>query len=294
MTTYKWLASLVLAAMVPALGAESRCPGNVASLSLRLVNRHQMVVAVFLNHSGPYDFLVDTGMQVTAVDQSLAKELHLQHQGTAVLAGAGFSQSAPIAQLDLLEAGSHAVPDLKVFVYDLQKLHVPGILGEDFLERFDVLIDNAHSLLCLDDSGTMRAELQGPHTALATPTNFGNWRSQLIIVEARLSDATRPVRLLLDSGANGAILYNTSDYLAIPRTGNSQAASADGRQRMFVALQPQNIKIGSVKLFGVPFFSLCGAQKDARAKGFDGILTLALFRRVFIAHADHFAILEPR
>ncbi len=41
-------------------------------------------------------------------------------------------------------------------MYDLQNLHpglnIQGILGEDFLEHFDMLIDNVHSLLCLDDS----------------------------------------------------------------------------------------------------------------------------------------------
>jgi hypothetical protein len=54
------------------------------------------------------------------------------------------------------------------------------------------------------------------------------------------------------------------------------------------------VKIGSLKLSGVPFVSLAGTQKDSRAKGFDGVLTLGLFQRVFIAHADHFAILEPK
>ena len=119
MTSYKWPASLVLATLVPTLGAETRCPGNVASLPFRLVNRHQMIVAVSVNHSGSYDFLLDTGMQVTAVDLSVANELHLQPQGTAAIAGAGFSRSVSIAHLDSLEAGSHAVADSKVLVYDL-------------------------------------------------------------------------------------------------------------------------------------------------------------------------------
>src|SRR4051812_13503848 len=295
MKSYKWLASLVLAITVTALIAETPCPGNVASLSFRLVNRHQMIVAVFLNHSGPYHFLLDTGMQVTAIDLSLASELHLQPQRTGVVAGAGFTQSVSIAQLNLIEAGSHAVADPKVLVYDLQKLHVQGILGEDFLERFDVLIDNVHSLLCLDDSGAMHAEVRGPHTALATPPKLADSLalSTLIMVEVRLTDATRPVRLLLDSGANGAILFNTSDYLALPRTGNLQAASSDGKQRMLLILPPQDVKIGSLKLSGVLFFSLYGAQKDARAKGFDGILTLGLFSRVFICHSERFVVLEP-
>jgi hypothetical protein len=296
MTSYKWLASLVLATMVPTLGAETHCPGNVASLPFRLVNRYQMIVAVSVNHAGPYDFLLDTGMQVTAVDTSLATELHLQPDGGAVVAGAGSSQSASYVQLDLLEAGSHAVSNSRVFVYDLQKLHIQGILGEDFLEHFDMLIDNVHGLICLDETAAMRAGVKGPHIPLvsAAGPEQGSALPDLLIILVRLSDATRSVRLVLDSGANGAILYNTAEYLAPPQRGHIQGTGVDGRQLIFSALPPQDVKIGTLKLRGVPFVSLPRTQQDARAKGFDGDLTLGLFRRVFITHADHFAVLEPR
>jgi hypothetical protein len=297
MTTAKWLASLVVTAtIVPALPAESHCPGNVASLRFRLVNRYQIVLPVSINHSGPYLFLLDTGMQITAVDPSLAAQLHLQPQGTAVVAGTGSRQPASIAQLDLLEAGSHAVANPRVFVYDLKKLHIQGILGEDFLEHFDMLIDNVHGLLCLDDSGALRADVKGPHIALiaqAEPEQ-GSALPDLPIILVRLPDATRPVRLMLDSGANGAILYNTLEYLAPRQRGYLQGTGVDGKQLIFSALPPQNVKIGLLELSGVPFVSLAGTQTDARAKGFDGNLTLGLFRRVFIDHADNFAILEAR
>jgi hypothetical protein len=36
------------------------------------------------------------------------------------------------------------------------------------------------------------------------------------------------------------------------------------------------------------------ARKDFWMTEFDGLLTTDLFRRVFISHADHFAVLEPR
>src|SRR5271154_2934520 len=111
MSTFKWFASLVLAAtIVPALPAEPHCPGNVASVPLRLTNSHQMIVAISVNHSGPYNFLLDTGTQMTMIDPSLAAELHLKTQGSAVVAGVGFDAAASFAQLDLLEAGSHGVP----------------------------------------------------------------------------------------------------------------------------------------------------------------------------------------
>jgi hypothetical protein len=301
MADIKWFSSVVLGtAMVSALNAETRCPGNVDSLPFRFVNHHQMIVRVSINHSGPYNFLLDTGTQVTMVDRSLVAVLHLKASGEAVVAGAGSRQSTPYAYVDLLEAGSHSIANQRVLVYDFQNLRrdleIHGVLGEDFLENFDVLIDNEHKLLCLDGSRAMRADVRGPHVTLVSPSEItsGLALPNLIIVEAHLSDATRPVRLMLDSGANGAILYNTSPYLALSQSGHLQGTAADGRQLIFSTLPPQDVKIGSLRLPGVPFVSLAGTQKDARTKGFDGVLTLGLFRRVFICHTDHFVVLEPR
>jgi len=301
MAHFKWLASLFLAAAVfSTLSAETQCPGNVESLPFHLVNRYQMIVAVSVNHSGPYNFLLDTGMQITAVDPSLAAELRLMPSGAAVVAGARSLLSASYVELDLLEAGSHAVPNQNVLVYELQNLRgvnlqIRGILGEDFLEHFDMLVDYVHNLLCLDDSGAMRADVRGPHTALVIPKKVadGSLLPNLIIVAVRLSDATRPLHLMLDSGANGGILYNTSEYMAPPRRGYLRGTGVDGKQLIFSALPPQQVKIGSLELNGVPFFSLPGIQKDSRAKGFDGVLTMGVFRRIFICHTDHFAVLEP-
>jgi hypothetical protein len=298
MTIFKGFGSLALTAtvIISTLSAENHCPGNVASVPFRLLNSHQIILPVFVNHEGPYNFLLDTGTQITMIDQPLAVELHLQAKGTAVVAGVGSLQPASLAQLDLLEAGSHAVPNTRVFVYDLHNLHIQGILGQDFLDHFDMLIDNVHGLLCLDETAAMRAGVKGPHIALvsAAGPEQGSALPDLLIILVRLSDATRSVRLVLDSGVNGAILYNTAEYLAPPQRGHIQGTGVDGRQLIFSALPPQDVKIGTLKLRGVPFVSLPRTQQDARAKGFDGDLTLGLFRRVFVAHADHFAIFDPK
>ncbi|MGA2538714.1 MAG: retropepsin-like aspartic protease, partial [Terracidiphilus sp.] len=222
MTNFKGFASFALAAtIVSSLSAETRCPGNVASVPFHLVNRHQIILPVSVNHSGPYNFLLDTGTQITMVDPSLAAELHLATQGEAVVASVGTHASASYSELDTLEAGSHAVSNQKVLVYDLNNLQatgldIQGVLGEDFLEQFDMLIDNAHSLVCLDDSAAMRAEVKGSHVALVDPAEKANGSTpNSLIVVAKLSDGMRPVRLKLDSGSNVPFLYNTSDYMAL-------------------------------------------------------------------------------
>jgi Aspartyl protease len=302
MATFQWFASLLIAASIVPAPAETHCPGNVASVPFRFVNRHLIVLAVSINHTGPYSFLLDTGTQITMIDPSLAAALHLDTQGAAVVAGAGSRQSASFAQLDLVEAGSRAVAHQKVLVYDLRNLHfadlnIQGILGEDFLEHFDMLIDNAHHLLCLDNTAAMRAEVKGPHIPLATTAESEDGALPgLLIITVRLSDGMRPARLLLDSGAQRPLLYNTSQYMELPLSHDVplRGSGVDGTQRIFSALPAQDVKIGSLQLSRVPFFMLAGIQKDARAKGFDGVLPTGLFRRVFIDHAHHFAVLEPR
>ncbi len=295
----RFAAFVVVTTIVPALHAEPHCPGNVASVPLRLTNSHQMIVAISVNHSGPYNFLLDTGTQMTMIDPSLAAELHLNTQGSAVVAGVAFQAAASFAQLDLLEAGSHAVANQKVLVFDIKNpesidLHFRGVLGEDFLGQFDVVIDNAHNLLCLDDSAAMRADVKGPHIALLTApeTSSGGPSFSSLIISARLSDGMRPVRLKLDSGTNAPFLFDSPQYMA-PGSIRRVGSGLNGTQRSFSTLPPQDLKIGSLKFPNVSFATFADSQRDSRTRTFDGLLTLGLFRRVFICHADHFAVFEP-
>jgi len=43
-----------------------------------------------------------------------------------------------------------------------------GVLGEDFLGRFDMLIDNAHGVMSLEEPGTMLAPVKRQQAALLT------------------------------------------------------------------------------------------------------------------------------
>jgi hypothetical protein len=305
MSTLQWFVSFVLAStIVPALTAEPYCPGNVASVPLHLTNSHQMIVEVSVNHSGPYNFLLDTGTQMTMVDPALAAELHLNTQGSAGVAGVGFLASAPFAQLDLLEVGFHAVANQKVLVFDFQNSHsvdlrlFRGVLGEDFLGEFDMLIDNAHNLLCLDDSSAMVADVKGPHIALIVPARATNGTPVLgsLIIAARLSDGTRPVRLRLDSGTNVSFLFYTARYMPLELLARTSLLGGgfDRAQRPVSTVPLQDLQIGSLEFPSVSFFTYADSSEGtSRTSDYDGLLTLGIFRRIFICHAHHFAVFEP-
>ena len=230
-------------------------------------------------------------------------ELGLKTQGSESIAGVGFQTSASSARLDLIEIGPHTIANQKVLVYSLHNFHsnglnIQGVLGEDFLEHFDALIDNAHSLLCLDDSAVMRSGVKGPHIALVVPaqTPDGAPLTRSLIVESRLSDAMRPVRLWIDSGSNVPFLYDPCEYLArrTPQNALQRGTGGNGQQRAYMALPAQDLKIGPLELPKVPFFTFAGTSKDSRISEFDGVLTTGLFGRIFICHADHFVVLELR
>ena len=286
---------------------ETHCPGNVASLPFHLVHSSRIIVPVVINHTGPYDFLVDTGAESTTVDPLLATELHLKTQGLTAVAGVGFSTHASFAYLDLLEAGSHSVTNHPVVVQDLQPFQAAdlhfrdvifrGILGGDFLGHFDVLIDYAHSMLCLDDSKVMKAAVKGRHIALVTPPQTPDEipLTTLLIIPVDLSGFARRLLLTLDSGANTPFLFNHAVYLTpgLRETRQRDGYGGDGAKREFSILPPQSMQIGSLNIPDVSFATPGESGDNVLTSKEDGLLTTVLFRRVFISYADRFVVLDP-
>ena len=94
---------LLAALTISALHAEPRCPGNLAGSTLRRIQDDLIVVRVRINRSGPYDFLVDTGSQITTIDPVLASDLHLRIEGTTGVSGVATQSRSTFAFLDLIE-----------------------------------------------------------------------------------------------------------------------------------------------------------------------------------------------
>src|SRR3984885_13165995 len=160
--------------VVPSIEAESRWPGSVASVTPRFVQHALIVIPVRINQAGPFDFMVDTGSQITVIEPSLAAELRLKPQGTVGLVSVANYARASVTVLDSLEANSHVVETPLAIVQDLRQIQVAdprirGVLGENFLAHFDLFIDYAHKLLCLDETKTMRESVRGEHIPLMTP-----------------------------------------------------------------------------------------------------------------------------
>jgi hypothetical protein len=303
MAILRWLVTASFAAaLLPALHAETHCPGNVASIRPRFVERSIIIVPVMLNDSGPYDFVLDTAAQITTIDPALASELRLKLQGSAGVTGAGFSTRASFALPESLLAGEHVLKNPLLLVHPLGQIQVSdprvrGIVGENFLERFDLLIDYAHGIVCLDDTKQLQSKVKGEHIALVPPSHPEQNLpyTQALLVAIRASGlADRPLLLQLDSGINSPLLFDSEKFQhTVFASAPLYSRGTDGVVRAYAVLTPQDIQIGLHSLHQISFVAPTTAGKDIPSTEIDGVLPTALFQRVFISFTDHFAILDP-
>jgi hypothetical protein len=299
------IVALTLAnSMLPVLQAESRCPGSAASVTPRLVQRALIVIPVRVNQTGPYDFVVDTGSQVTVIDPLLASELALKSQGTVGLISVDSYARAFVTVLDRLEAGPHVVEKPLAIVNDLGQIQaadprIRGILGENFLAHFDLLIDYGHKRVCLDKTTALRGSVHGeripmvPSTDPETELPF----MERLVIPVHLSGAgTREILLQLDSAIDGPLLYPAKNERkpGILDRATPRAATVSDAQKAFADLPPQDMRIGSRTLIAVPFATPVSAGEDVPDRQADGLLPTMLFRRVFISGSNHYVVFDSR
>jgi hypothetical protein len=284
--------------------AEAHCPGNIASLHPRLVAGALLVIPVTVNQSGPYDFMVDTGSQLNVIDPALASQLAFQTQGSVALVRTATSSQASVGILDSLQVDGQQVFHPVAVVQDLGAIqmadrHIRGVLGENFLAHFDVLIDYEHRLLCLDQKRLMERALRGerlplvrqPYSAVESPL------SPRLVISVNLSGMTiRPVLLQLDSGSDGHILYPGRNDLqqSLLKYSRLQGREVSEGRRAFAIVPPQDMRIGSQTLRNTQFVTPISVDANIPYRQEDGLLATALLHRLFISHTHNYVVLDPK
>jgi hypothetical protein len=296
--------SLALA-IPPSIEAEPRCPGNIAGVTPRFVQHALIVIPVKVNHAGPFDFMVDTGSQVTVIDPSLASKLDLKPQGRVGLVSVASYAQASVTVLDTLEADSKVVEKPPAIVQDLGQIQaadprIRGVLGESFLAHFDLLVDYGHKLLCLDETNAMRDSVRGERIFFVPPQHPEDelpFVERLVISVHLSGTGKQPILLQLDSGSDGPILYPGSEQpevQALVHAAVLQGGNATPAQRAFAVVPLQNMQVGNRILSHISFVTPVTVGKNVPGRGEDGLLPTLLFRSVFISGADHYVIFDPK
>ena len=227
-----------------------------------------MVNGVYINGHGPYRFLVDTGAQTNEVDRELARSigLHAEYQSElatptgVTLAGGG--RGIEVA-LSTVRAGDEE------FLYtDLRGVrqvstNIQGVLGEEFLARFDYLLDLKNHRL-----------------------DFGGIEPEGIRVKFRMIDGLPSVYtslgwLVLDSGADHLVLFGgePAKTTHLLWTGSGfRGVGLSGPKSLIIEAQT----IARTESVVVPH------QNGNQA---DGLLPGRLFRSIYISNSKGYATL---
>ena len=270
--------------------AESSQPVTV---SMRPYKGARSVVAVKLNGAGPYDFMVDTGATVTVVDAALFQELGLRPQGSSqITSSAGATdQILSVVQeitLDSLSARNIVVVSMKSPMTGTGLAGVRGILGENFLRHFDILLDNQHRRMILDAGDGLANSLDGEHLPITFPSlpQGGENRYQPMI--SVTVQAYGQASLLLDSGATTLVLLRWRNRL--------QASSSAMRLRTVNGSLPCESTDDRVSLGNslVSHFRMLRCQSETvKPQDRTGVLPTAIFKQIFISHGGSYAIINP-
>lgn len=170
---------------------------------------------------------------------------------------------------------------------------VRGVLGEDFLRNFDVLIDYRHRVMRLESApGSMAETAVGEHLPLQlTATCLGKLTRNRLVVSGRIQElGDTPMSLLLDSGANQLTLFR--DNLG-PGENQADPISA-GNFSQWITSSAAVRRIRSLNLGHTAVSNLIVIALSRRTDvDSDGLIPTSLFHSVFISHFGRFVILNP-
>lgn len=117
-----------------------------------------LVVPVYINGTGPHDFVLDTGATMTCLDAALVQRLELPdargQRGVGMGIGAG-PGALQLVQIDSLRVGAATATEMTGCSLDLDQfqavgLDIAGLLGLNYLQEFRVTLDFRTGRLTLE------------------------------------------------------------------------------------------------------------------------------------------------
>lgn len=251
------LSSFILTALFP-LSAE---------VPLRIIDGRPVVEQVYLNGSGPYRFLLDTGAQSNQFDVKLASQLGLRPSFRVELATANGSTFAPGLRGVELAVGDRKAADMEVLLTDLAGVRrlssgIDGVLGQDFLSHFDYRLDFRLRRIFFET-----APPESPKSVTLAFTRSNGCP----MVETSLG------RLVLDSGANQLVLFrasagNNGAYSVTTAAGISSFAAATSTPALLIA--GRRFSAGEAAVL-----------PPSPSRREDGLLPVHLFRSIHVSNS---------
>jgi len=219
----------------------------------------RMTVEAWIEDSGPYRFVVDTGANRSVLSSEVAQALGLVSSGQAIVHGIAGTLPSSTVLVKKLAMGGLISRRVRMPVLPRQYLGADGLLGVDVLVHRRAMLDFERQTFSLASGEPVVATSRGPRsreTTEAKPNEivvparhrFG----QLTIVDAELGGVK--LTAFLDSGAESTV-GNTALYRAL-----KGSPGAIGDRPMQVELVSATGQLVAGELASVPPLRLGGVR----------------------------------
>jgi Aspartyl protease len=255
-------------------------------------------VQIWLNGTGPYKFILDTGASVTLVQRQLLQQLHISARDPVAIRAVSGGSVSQRGVAETVALGGIQVEHLEVDTLEPTQLYgnkrrVRGLLGENFLNHFDILIDNEQRTLTLGSTSGLAEKLVGEHLQASQFDGFSSTSlpDRLVVQLTVPSFLQRKLLFLVDSGTGIAMLY--------PSPGQAWQPTQDVEQvyiRALNVIQNCQVETTTLEIGGGRFprtpLAICKGFK--RGKGdLDGLLPTRGFHQLFVSHRGGYVIANP-
>jgi hypothetical protein len=264
-------------------------------LRVRTIAGYLMVVSVFINDRGPFDFLIDTGTNTTLIDPQLAAELKLQPTDTLKLASLASATDVPRYYFQTFRVGPASVSNQEALAVPLPQLtaldrKIRGIVGMNFLLQFSFRLDYEHHSL---DIYPFPEAAQAPD-GLRVPVEINESRLLIRVMSDAAPSGTW--KLALDSGIAQFLVFQDRISLASEHScGKANclmqvSTNLAGHKASTVLLQ--DVSIAGARLADTQVVVLRNdLQKPSDPQ--DGLLPAAPFHSVFFDRTNATVIFSP-
>jgi len=108
------------------------------------------IVPVTFNNSVTANLMVDTGAGRTMVSKRIATDLRLHSTGFGTGYGVGGRVTVSIARVESVKVGEVEIKNMPISIHDFSPdPRYEGLLGTDFLGRFQMALDSAKQVMVL-------------------------------------------------------------------------------------------------------------------------------------------------
>lgn len=215
-------------------------------IALEQERHERFTVPVMIGGIGPYDFMIDTGSQATAVTYEINQSLALPPAGTATLVGMASERPVEIVELDNLTLGQHEVSGLISPLLYRQHVGADGIIGLDSLQDLRVLFDFREETIAVEDV-TRSSSKRGFEIVVRAKERFG----QLLITDAIVEGVRATV--IIDTGAQSSLANNAlRERIRTKRAAEVTTTDVNGVSLIGQLSYVRSITIGGMTMKDIP------------------------------------------